>query len=170
MECKIFQTRLPELILNPAADLALTDQEHLSDCVPCKAEYTTMMATLAAMDAWQAPEPSAYFDQRLAVLLREEQRSPRMGFFARLRDRVLFNTGRQFRPAMAGALALLLMLGGGSYASLQRIGHTGASTQVSATVNDLQILDKNEPALQQMDQLLQDDDGKVEDGGGNAPS
>ena len=67
---------------------------------------------------WQAPEPSPYFDQKLAVRLREEQAEAPAGWFERLKTRLLFNTGRQFRPAIAGALALVLLVGGGTFADL----------------------------------------------------
>ena len=72
-----------------------------------------------------------------------------------MRARLLFNTGRQFRPALVGALALVIVLGGGTSADLA-ILHT-PPVQASATVNDLQILDNNVQAIQTMDQLLQDD-------------
>jgi hypothetical protein len=72
----------------------------------------------------------------------------------------LFNTGRQFRPVLAGALALILLAGGGTFANLSGFSHS--KPQASAAVQDLQILDKNDQALQAMDQLLQDD-GPVED-------
>ena len=173
MNCKTFHLDLPELILNPAA-MNTAAREHLRACPPCEQEYTSLVAAMSLMDVWQAPEPSPYFDQKLAVLLREEQASPRLGFFARLRDRLLFNTGRQFRPAVTAALALVLMLGGGSYAGLQSFNHPHTAPEVSATVTDLQILDKDEPALQQMDQLLQDDDSSPatnkDDTGANSPS
>jgi hypothetical protein len=68
---------------------------------------------------------------------------------------LLFNTGRQFRPALAGALALILLVGGGTFANLSGFGHS--TPHVSAAVQDLQILDRNDQALQTMDQLLQDD-------------
>ena len=165
MNCKTFQTRLPDLVLDPAYTMGEAERKHLFTCPPCKEDYTSITMAISAMDAWQAPEPSPYFDQKLAVLLREEQQAPRLGFFARIKDHLLFNTGRQFRPAVAGALALVLMLGGGSYARLQGVAHSAVAPQISATVNDLQILDKNEQALQTMDQLLQDDDSNGDDAG-----
>ena len=169
MNCETFERKLPDLILN-SDELTDEDREHVSACAACEMEYTSITATLAVMDAWEAPEPSVYFDQKLAVLLREEQRAPRLGFLGRLRDHILFSTGRQFRPAVAGALGLVIMLGGGSYVGLQRVGHPVLNHQISATVTDLQILDKNEPALQQMDQLLQDDDSSRDATSSDAPS
>ncbi len=114
-----------------------------------------MKATFALLDTWKAPDPSPYFDQKLAVRLREEETLAPAGWFERLKSRFLFNTGRQFRPALAGALALILLVGGGTVASLTGFPHSAPET--SATVQDLQILDKNAQTLQTMDQLLQDD-------------
>jgi hypothetical protein len=78
---------------------------------------------------------------------------------------LLFNTGRQFRPVLAGALALVLVVGGGTFADLSPFSHP--QIEASATVQDLQILDKNDQALQTMDQLLQDD--STADDGTTAP-
>jgi hypothetical protein len=50
---------------------------------------------------------------------------------------------------------LILLLGGGTFANLSGFGHP--SPQASAAVQDLQILDRNDQALQAMDQLLQED-------------
>ena len=165
MNCKNFQSKLPDLVLGPASSIGAAERSHLASCPPCEQEYASLVASIAAMDAWKAPEPSPYFDQKFAVLLREEQHAPRLSFFARLRDHLLFNTGRQFRPAVVGALALVLTLGGGSYVHLQGVVSVSSDAKVSAAVNDLQLLDKNEQALQQMDQLLQNDDASQEDAG-----
>ena len=169
MNCKTFQNVLPELLLDPAATSVAAAREHMATCFPCKSDYTSLMASLVMMDQWQAPEPSPFFDQKLAVLLREEAAAPKFGFFARLREHLLFNTGRQFRPAVAGALVFVIMLGGGGYVGFENSSHSNTPAQVSATINDLQILDKNAQALQEMDQLLQDDDSG-DDAGVHAPS
>jgi hypothetical protein len=90
--------------------------------------------------------------------MREELANPPEGFFERMRSRLLFNTGRQFRPALVGTMALLILLSGGTFAGLSTLpDHHAAKVQASATVDDLQILDKNDQAIQQMDQLLQED-------------
>jgi hypothetical protein len=109
---------------------------------------------MALLDAWQSPEISPYFDQKLAVRLREEQASPAPGWLERIRTRLLLNTGRQFRPALATAMALLLIAGGGTV-GITAFQHP-RPVHVSAAVNDLLILDKNQQALQQVDQLLED--------------
>jgi hypothetical protein len=172
MNCTSCKSELPGLLLDPAADSASLGASaakervealaHLDACAACRAEFAALQRTFDLLDAWQAPEPSPYFDQKLAVLLREEQAKPAAGWLERLRARLLFNTGHQFRPAMAGALALVLVLGGGTFAGITTFGHSAAGhpeqVAASATVDDLQILDRNEQAIQQMDQLLQDDD------------
>lgn len=156
MICHDCQSALPELLFDPAAPNNAAAREHLKSCPDCNQEFQSLEATFALLDSWQAPEPSPYFDQKLAVRLREEQELPAAGWFERMRSRLLFNTGRQFRPAVAGALAAALLIAGGAFADLSGFPHP-AKTQISATVNDLQILDKNDQALQTMNLLLQDD-------------
>jgi hypothetical protein len=156
MTCHDCQSALPELLLNPAASSNVAAREHMKSCSACTQELQSLEATFALLDNWQAPEPSPYFDQKLAVRLREQQELPAAGWFERIRSRILFNTGRQFRPALAGSLALALLIAGGTFADISGFPHP-AKTQVSATVNDLQILDKNDQALQTMNLLLQDD-------------
>jgi len=170
MNCTICKSELPSLLLDSGADSAsaggsasqerLQLRAHLAACADCSAEFAALQRTFDLLDAWQAPEPSAYFDQKLAVLLREEQAKPAAGWLERLQARLLFNTGRQFRPMLAGALALVVVLGGGTFAGITEFSRISmpAPVTASATVDDLQILDRNEQAIQQMDQLLQDDD------------
>ena len=158
MNCKACQTAFPDLLLDPAAPANAAARDHVAACAECAQQLVGLQATFALLDTWQAPEVSPYFDQKLAVRLREEQAAPAPGWFERLRTRLLLNTGRQFRPALAGVMALLLIAGGGSF-SIANYSHTQPAqvAPMSAAVNDLQILDKNEQALQQVDQLLQED-------------
>jgi hypothetical protein len=158
MNCQHCQSALPDLLLDPTAGSNSAAREHLASCAACKKEFQELEATFALLDMWQAPQPTAYFDQRLAVRLREEQAAAPAGWFERLKARLLFNTGRQLRPALAGGLALLLLVGGGTFADLATFSHTHHRAEASATVQDLQILDNNDQALQTMDKLLQDDD------------
>ena len=138
----------------------------MESCAECRNEFESIQATMALMDTWEAPDPSPYFDQRLAVLLREEQAKAPEGFFERMRARLLFNTGRQFRPSLAGALALILLIGGGTVANLS--GNHG-KPEASAVTTDLQVLDKNDQALQTMDQLLQDIQDESPDDASSTP-
>lgn len=163
MNCKLCQAALPDLLFDAPAPTSgaayarlAAARAHIATCTACAAELAAFQATFTLLDTWQAPAVSPYFDQKLAVRLREEQAAPAAGWFERLRARVLFNTGRQFRPAMAGAMALVLVLGGGGLGVVNFTHPQRAPVQVSATVNDLQLLDKNVQAEQQMDQLLQD--------------
>jgi hypothetical protein len=162
MNCKDCQSVLLDLLLDPGAPSNAAARSHIESCTKCAEELKSLEATFALLDTWKAPEPSPYFDQKLAVRLREEQNRAPEGWFERLKSRILFNTGRQFRPALAGALALALIVGGGTVANLSSFGHS--TPQASAAVQDLQILDKNDQALQAMDQLLQDD-GPADDTG-----
>ncbi len=155
MNCRDCQSALPDLLLDPSAPSNTTTRAHIDTCAECRQELAELQATMSLLDAWEAPEPSAYFDQKLAVRLREEQEKAPAGWFERLRTRLLFNTGRQFRPALAGALALVLLVGGGTFANLSSL-HLGNTPQASATVDDLEILDRNDQALQTMDLLLDD--------------
>src|SRR5580704_9866182 len=154
MSCKDCQSVFLDLLLDADVPANEAARNHLDSCAVCSKEFESLAATFALLDTWRAPEPSPYFDQKLAVRLREEQALAPAGWFERLKSRLLFNTGRQLRPALAGALALVLIVGGGTFADMSGFLHP--KPQVSAAVEDLQILDKNDQALQTMDQLLQD--------------
>lgn len=160
MNCRSCQSALPDLLLDPNSRSNAAARIHLAQCAACAQELKSLEATFDLLDSWGAPEPSSYFDQKLSVRLREEQSLAPAGWLELLKSRLLFNTGRQFRPAMAGALALALVVGGGTYANLSS---SQPDIEASATVQDLQILDKNDQALQTMDQLLQEDSA-VDDG------
>jgi len=115
-----------------------------------------MHEMMALMDDWKAPEPSPWFDARMMARFREEvQREPE-GFFARLRDRFLYGNTTTMKPMLAGAMALLLVAGGGSWLEVSHLQQAKAPA-ISATVQDLQILDNNDQTIQQMNQLLDDD-------------
>lgn len=167
MNCTQCKTALPDLLLDPKSRQARAAAPHLAGCSTCREELDGLQSTFAALDQWVAPEPSPWFDQRLAARLREAQAAEPEGFFERLRTRVLFSTGRQFRPLLAGALALVLAVSGGTALEVSHLLHPG-TVQASATVEDLQILDRNDQALQTMDQLLQDD--SVDDGATSPPA
>ena len=157
MDCKSFQNELPDLVLTVGAKPSLAAVAHMKICPPCAEEYLSFQQTFDALDSWTAPEPTPYFDQRMAVLMREEQAKPKMGWMERLATRLQLNTGRNFRPAMAGALALALIVGGGSFVGINNIPQP-QPVQPSATVRDLQILDRNEQAFKALDTLQQVDD------------
>ena len=165
MICREMNSVLPDLLLDPSKASNAAARAHLDSCPACREELRGLEATFALMDVWQVPEPSSYFDQKLVVRLREEQQREPEGWLERMRARLLFNTGRQFRPAVAGALALVLLIGGGTVANFSGL-HFG-KVPASATVNDLQIFEKNDQALQTMDLL---DDVSSDDGTTTVPA
>src|SRR4051812_34062732 len=134
MDCTTCKAALPDLLLDPAS-VSMGVREHMGACPACAAEFAELQATFALLDTWEAPEVSPYFDQKLAVRLREEQTAPPASWLERLRSRLLFNTGRQFRPALAGAMALLLVAGGGGV-GISTLSHPKSAPAFSATVND----------------------------------
>ncbi len=155
MNCLDCKSAIFDLLLDQYSATSVAVRTHIESCDECDREFKSMKATFSLLDTWKAPEPSAYFDQKLAVRLREEEALAPAGLFERLKTRFLFNTGRQLRPALAGALALILLVGGGTWADLSGVFHSAPAT--SAAVQDLQLLDKDAQTLQTMDQLLQDD-------------
>jgi hypothetical protein len=155
MNCQDCRERFPDALLDPTA-VPASVEAHVAGCSDCRKELASLIATFAALDAWTAPEPSPYFDTRLRARVREAQAAAPEGFFERMRSFLLFSTGRQLRPAVAGALALVLVVSGGSYVSLHV--DNVRSGQPSATVNDLNLMDNNAQALQQMDQLLDENE------------
>ena len=167
MNCKTCQTHLPDLLLDAGYEAAHPEiAAHLKGCASCAKELAELRATYALMDAWTAPEPSPYFDSKLRARVREAAAAQPEGLFERMYAFLTFSTRLQLRSSMAGALMLILLLGGGSFAGFE-IATTRAHAQPSATVNDLKILDNNAQALQQMDQLL---DPNANDDSGDPPT
>ena len=97
------------------------------------------------VDEWQAPEPSPYFDTRLQARLREEQAKQPVSWWAWLR-----------RPAMAGALALMAVVGITVIErSHERVteGPIAVVATPGTAVGDLQALDKNDDMYANFDEL-----------------
>ena len=127
--------------------------EHLLDCPACAGKLQQMRKTMALLDEWQAPEPSPYFDTRLAARMREERAKPeRKSWFSWVR-----------MPVLAGALALVLMMAGGvNWFTRGRTPPSEAQKngppvpieiQPGTAVGDLQALDKNEDLYANFDLL-----------------
>jgi hypothetical protein len=154
------QEQLTDLLFDPAAVSPAT-REHVAACAGCSREFSELEATMQALDAWEAPEPSPYFNTRLVARLREEKANPPAGWWERMRVRFVYGSNLHLRPAAAGALALLLMMGGGTAFWIQQ-GTRRPAPQESATVHDLQLLDGNAQVYQQLNSLdadLDDDSG-----------
>ena len=160
--CKTCHAHLADLLLDSSYAAAHPEvSRHLDNCAACHQELSDLRATFSMLDEFHAPEPSPFFDTRLHARLREEVAAQPEGLWERMRSFLLFSTGRSFRPAVAGALALVLAVGGASVAGLHGFP-SSTQTQASSAVNDLKVLDNNESAEQQMGQLL--DQSGAEDG------
>ena len=164
--CKDCRTHLPDLLLDDAYTTAHPEfKEHLAACAACRTELAELRSTFALLDEWKAPEISPYFDVRLKVRLREAVAAPPEGFWERTRSFFLFSTGRQLRPALACALAFVLLIGGGgTFANFYHAANSMPPVADSATVNDLKIMDNNVQAEQQLNQLLDDSTPSANDG------
>ncbi len=162
MDCKTAAAALPDLLLDPSAAPA-TARAHVQDCPSCREELMGMQHTMAALDGWEAPEPSAFWMARMGARLREEQAAPRRGlagFWERLRTRVwLSNVTTRTATAGATALALALAVGGGTWADLSLHPAAPAAVQASNTVRDLQSLDENAEVFQQLSAIDGPDTG-----------
>src|SRR5271167_3701160 len=132
MICKDCQSVFLDLLLDADAPANEAARNHLDSCAVCSQEFQSLAATFALLDAWKAPEPSAYFDQKLTVRLREEQAMAPAGWFERLQTRLLLNTGRQFRPALVATMVLLLLVGGGTFAGISTLPSHPDKVQASA--------------------------------------
>ena len=135
-DCRTCRSHLADVLVDESYVSAHPEiAAHMVACAECRTELEDLQSTFALLDAWTAPEPSPYFDAKLHARLREAQASAPEGLWDRVCSFLLFSTGRRLRPAMAGALALVLVLGGGgTFAGLYQ------------------------QALQQMDQLLDSSD------------
>jgi len=157
MTCPEIKNGLAEIVY--ARPLPEEIRKHLAGCAGCTAELAEMEATWKLLDEWQAPEPSAFFDAKLYAKLRTEQTKAPASLLERARAWWLYSTNLQMRPVAAGALAMVLAVGGGTFALL---GHQAVPVaQTSATVRDLQSYDGNAQLFQQLNSLDGDEDNGV---------
>ncbi len=154
MICRMTKANLEDLLLDPEK-VPVEVRKHVEDCAECSQELAALEATMLALDAWEAPEPSPFFEARMAAQLRSERDAPPAGFFERLRSRFLYSSNMHLRPIAAGALALLLLIGGGTWVGVM---NTTQPASPSAAVRDLQSLDENSQVFQQLNTLDQPDD------------
>lgn len=173
MTCEKVQERFPDMLLDsaPVADrVPIEVRRHLDECPRCKAEWDELQATMRLLDAWEAPSPSGYFDTRMAARLREEKNAQAAGWMERVRTRLLFGSNLRLRPVMAAAIALLIAVGAGSYEGFVHLSNFQSSQPaVSATVKDLELLDSNAQALQQL-AAFDTTDAAIGQGSGNDAS
>ena len=167
MVCQIAKTQLMDLLEDETGRVpGLAEvRSHVAECEACKKELAELRETMAMLDTWEAPEPSPYFGARMSALLRAEREAAPAGFFERLKARVMFGSNLQFRPIAVGGLALLLLIGGGTFAGL--MSTAPAPAHASATVKDLQSLDENSQVFQQLNALDQQDVEQQDNSGSN---
>ena len=146
------ESRLADLLLDPgAAPVKL--REHVEQCAPCRAELAELKATMALLDTWQGPEPSPYFMTRLDARMRDERQAAPAGWFARLRARFAYGPAMHVRPLAAMALAVMLLVGGGTYLGITDLEQPAGPPPQAAVVHDLQTLDNNAQLLDQMEAM-----------------
>jgi hypothetical protein len=155
MTCPEMKKHLEEWVFEsrPLADEA---RKHIAGCADCAAELAGLEATWKLLDEWQAPEPSAFFDAKLYARLRVEQTTAPASFFERVKAWLLYSSNLHMRPVAAGALATVLVVGGGMFALLDN--QPTPPAQTSATVRDLQSYDGNAQMFQQLNALDGDED------------
>ena len=153
MTCDTLRAFLPDMLLDSARAAAVPKevQQHLAECPSCRENWDELQATMRLLDSWGVPELSPYFDTRMAARLREERHAKAPGLLERMRTRMLMGGNFHLRPALAAAAALLLIVGAGSYEGYVSLNQTQpVQRTVSATVNDLELLDRNAQTLQQL--------------------
>ncbi len=156
MICRKVRASLPEMLLAPerVSDEA---REHLKGCAECARELRELQATMAALDAWSAPEVSPWFDGRLEARLRDERGAAPAGWLERLRARMQFGERVSLRPLAAAALALTIAVGGGIYEGFTAPHPVATPTQsASPVIRDLQSLDENSQVFQELNTMDQD--------------
>jgi anti-sigma factor RsiW len=118
MNCNQVRELLPDVAAGMGAG-APEVETHISSCSTCAAKLQGLRQTMALLDEWQAPEPSAYFDTRLQARMREEMARPAAGWLHWIR-----------RPALAASLAAVIVAGG------LMIGNRGALFPEQMAIND----------------------------------
>jgi hypothetical protein len=136
MNCEQIRERMPDVAAGFSAPTA-DEAKHVASCATCAEQLKTMRSTMALLDEWQAPEPSAYFDTRLQARLREEMAKAPAGWFHWLRRPVL---AAALTVLMGVGVGLLVTRGSGIYNPAPEVM---AESEPGSAVSDLQSLDKN---------------------------
>jgi len=139
MKCTEIQEMMPDLATG--VETTAQAQQHLESCAGCAAKLEEFRQTMALLDEWQAPEPSPYFDTRLQARLREEAAKAPVRWWQWVT-----------RPAFAGALALVLVVG--VFVSQRGDKTIPPESQTPGTaISDLSALDKNGDLYANFDEL-----------------
>ena len=169
MDCKHFQEILPDILLESSAggEGAMPEVEkHLAGCIACAKQLQEFRETMALLDEWHAPEPSAYFDTRLAARLREEMARPQLAWYQRILPRL---SGHPVWMTSVAAIVFVVALGFGNKSYIVQTEEIATKppalltpVQPGTAVGDLQALEKNDDLYADFDMLddlqVQDDD------------
>jgi hypothetical protein len=150
--CTGMDTKLAELLLDPEGAPAKA-KAHVEACEHCRGELKELQATMALLDTWEGPEPSPYFLTRLGARVQEQREAQPAGWFERLRARFVYGPHTHVRPLAAMALAVMLLIGGGTYLGVTDLNQTANPPGQAAVVHDLQTLDSNAQLLDQLETL-----------------
>jgi len=156
MNCTGMDERLAEMLLDSGAAPEAV-RKHVEECDRCSRELNELRATMALLDAWEAPEPNPYFLSRLDARMREVRSTEPTGWlaewFTRLRAGYAYGSGTHVRPVAALALTVVLLVGGGAYLGITDWDQPQAGAGQAAVVHDLQTLDSNAQLLDQLEAL-----------------
>ena len=147
--CTGMDAKLANLLLDPAS-VSAEVQAHVDGCARCSRDLDELRATMALMDAWEAPEPNPYFLTRLEARQREVEPE---GWLAKLKASFVYGSHAHVRPLTSMALALVLLVGGGTYLGVTNWVQPPAAPEATAVVHDLQTMDSNAQLLDQLEAL-----------------
>jgi len=167
MNCQKLNSKLADLLLDPQS-VPVEMRRHVEECAGCSRELAELRATMGLLDDWAVPESNPFFDAKLLSRLRSEEQTRPIGFFERWKARFIYGSSLRMQPLMAGALGLVVLVGGGTYADLSWQSYH--RTDESAAVRDLQSLDGNAQVFQQLDSVDQSAAQDDQDSGTAAPS
>lgn len=161
MDCTTTRSQMADLLLAPE-EVSAAVHAHVKVCADCRKELADLQATMTALDAWAAPEPSPYFMTRVTARLHDEREKEPLGWRAwMIHWRAALSDGpaSHLRPIAATACTLLLLIGSGTYLGLTNWAHPAQSQTETAVVHDLQTMDSNAQVLDQLESLSDDESG-----------
>jgi hypothetical protein len=166
MNCRKVNSLLADLLLDPQS-VSAELRQHVEQCPGCGRDLAELRATMGLLDDWAVPEANPFFDTKLLSRLRAEENARPVGFWERWRARLIYGSSLRMQPLMAGALGLVVLIGGGTYADLSWQSY---HTDESATVRDLQSLDGDAQVFQQLDSVDQSAAQDDQNTGTSSPS
>jgi hypothetical protein len=159
MNCHDVNAKLADLLFEEKPETLIAKDEsnavyaHLAECQSCSAQLAELRATMALLDAWEAPEPNPYFLTRLNARLDEEREAAPASWYEKLRARLVYGSRLGLRPVAAMALSVMVLIGGGAYLGLNSSDGPAVPPTQAAVVHDLQTMDNNAQLLDQLEAL-----------------